>query len=68
MGYHSSVDIASINARLAPLDEEVKAVCFDADKVASSSSAVITLHTARLGEKLNLKETIAAGGSGCASW
>jgi len=64
MRYHSSVDIACINARLAPLDDKVKAVCFDADKVASSSSGVITLHTDRLREKLNLEESIAAGGSG----
>ncbi|MDH4291448.1 MAG: acyl-CoA dehydratase activase, partial [Dehalococcoidia bacterium] len=64
MGYYSGVDIGSVNAKLALIDEKGRVVQFDTEKVTSSPRAAVNSLIARLGEKLNLKEIIAAGVSG----
>jgi predicted CoA-substrate-specific enzyme activase len=64
MGYYLGVDIGSVNAKLALIDKNAEVVQFDTEKVTSSPRAAVSSLIARLGEKLNLKEIIAAGVSG----
>ncbi len=64
MGYYLGVDIGSVNAKLALIDEEGRVVQFDTEKVTSSPRAAVNSLIARLGEKLDLKEINAAGVSG----
>jgi predicted CoA-substrate-specific enzyme activase len=64
MGYYLGVDIGSVNAKLALIEENGRVVQFDTEKVTSSPRAAVSWLIARLGEKLDLKETIAAGVSG----
>ncbi|MDH4292403.1 MAG: hypothetical protein OEV56_07345 [Dehalococcoidia bacterium] len=64
MGYYLGVDIGSVNAKLALIDEESRVVQFDTEKVTSSPRAAVSSLIARLGEKLDLKAIIAAGVSG----
>jgi predicted CoA-substrate-specific enzyme activase len=64
MGYYLGVDIGSVNAKLALIDENGRVVQFDTEKVTSSPRAAVSSLIARLGERCNLKEIIAAGVSG----
>ena len=64
MGYYLGVDIGSVNAKLALIEENDRVVQFDTEKVTSSPRAAVSSLIARLGEKLDLKEIIAAGVSG----
>src|SRR4030043_1268029 len=64
MGYYLGVDVGSVNVKLALIDEKGRVSQFDVEKVTSSPRAAVSSLVARLGEKLNLKEIIAAGVSG----
>jgi predicted CoA-substrate-specific enzyme activase len=64
MSYYLGVDIGSVNAKLALIDENGRVVQFDTEKVTSSPRAAVSSLIARLGERCNLKEIIAAGVSG----
>jgi predicted CoA-substrate-specific enzyme activase len=64
MGYYLGVDIGSVNAKLALIDENGGVVQFDTEKVTSSPRAAVSSLIARLGGGFNLKEIIAAGVSG----
>ncbi len=64
MGYYLGVDIGSVNARLALIDENGEVVRLDTDKVSSGPRAAVSALTARLGEQLDLNDIIAAGVSG----
>ncbi len=64
MNYYLGVDIGSVNDKLALIDEKARVVQFDTEKVTSSPRAAVSSLIARLGERFNLKEIIAAGVSG----
>jgi len=64
MGYYLGVDVGSVNAKLALIDDKGRVVQFDTEKVTSSPRAAVGSLIARLGEKLSLKEIAAAGVSG----
>ena len=64
MNYFLGVDIGSVNAKLALVDENGKVVEFDTEKVISSPRAAVSSLIARLGERFNLIEIVAAGVSG----
>ncbi|HJX68848.1 MAG TPA: acyl-CoA dehydratase activase, partial [Dehalococcoidia bacterium] len=54
----------SVNVKLALIDEKGRVIQFDTEKVTSSPRAAVSSLVARLGEKLDLKEIVAAGVSG----
>jgi len=64
MSYFLGVDIGSVNAKLALIDENCRVVQFDTEKVISSPRAAVSSLIARLGERFNLEEIVAAGVSG----
>jgi predicted CoA-substrate-specific enzyme activase len=64
MGHYLGVDIGSVNAKLALVDENGKVVRLDTEKVTSSPRAAVASLISRLGEGLDLKEVSAAGVSG----
>src|SRR4030043_445866 len=64
MGYYLGVDVGSVNVKLALIDEKGGVIQFDTEKVTSSPRAAVSSLIARLGQKLNLQEIIAAGVSG----
>jgi len=64
MSYFLGVDIGSVNAKLALIDENGGVVQFDTEKVISSPRAAVSSLIARLGERFNLEEIVAAGVSG----
>jgi len=64
MSYFLGVDIGSVNAKLALIDENGGGVEFDTEKVISSPRAAVSALIARLGERFNPKEIVAAGVSG----
>jgi len=64
MSYFLGVDIGSVNAKLALIDENGGVVEFDTEKVISSPRAAVSAFIARLGERFNLEEIVAAGVSG----
>jgi predicted CoA-substrate-specific enzyme activase len=64
MGYYLGVDIGSVNAKLTLIDENAGVVQFDTEKVTASPRAAVNSLIARLDEKFNVKEVIAAGVSG----
>ena len=64
MSYFLGVDIGSVNAKLALIDENGGVIEFDTEKVISSPRAAVSSLIARLGKGFNLKEIIAAGVSG----
>ena len=64
MGYYLGVDIGSVNAKLALIDEDGGVVQFDTEKVSSSPRAAVSSLIARLGERCNPEEIVAAGVSG----
>ncbi|MBE9515334.1 MAG: hypothetical protein IMY79_04295, partial [Chloroflexi bacterium] len=64
MGYYLGVDIGSVNAKLALTDENGRVVQLDTEKISSGPRAAVSSLIARLGERLDLKDTVAAGVSG----
>jgi len=64
MVYYLGVDIGSVNAKLALIDENGRVVQFDTEKVSSGPKAAVGSLIARLGERFNLEEIVAAGVSG----
>jgi predicted CoA-substrate-specific enzyme activase len=64
MGYYLGVDIGSVNAKLALIDEKGRVIQFDTEKVTASPRAAVSSLIARLGERFNLEEIVAAGVSG----
>jgi predicted CoA-substrate-specific enzyme activase len=64
MGYYLGVDIGSVNAKLALIDENGRVVQFDTEKVISSPRVAVNSLIAKLGERFDLKEVVAAGVSG----
>jgi len=64
MNYFLGVDIGSVNAKLALIDENAKVIQLDTEKVISSPRDAVSALIARLGERLNLKDIVAAGVSG----
>ncbi len=64
MSYFLGVDIGSVNAKLALVDGNGQVIEFDTEKVVSSPRAAVSSLIARLGERFNLTEVVAAGVSG----
>jgi predicted CoA-substrate-specific enzyme activase len=64
MSYFLGVDIGSVNAKLALVDENGQVLEFDTEKVISSPRAAVSLLIARLGERFNPEDIVAAGVSG----
>jgi predicted CoA-substrate-specific enzyme activase len=64
MSYFLGVDIGSVNAKLALVDENGKVLELDTEKVISSPRAAVSSLIARLGERFNLEDIVAAGVSG----
>ncbi len=64
MGYFLGLDIGSVNAKLALIDEEASVVHLGIEKITSSPNAAYASFISKLGEKFNLEEIIAAGVSG----
>ncbi|MFQ5987768.1 MAG: BadF/BadG/BcrA/BcrD ATPase family protein, partial [Dehalococcoidia bacterium] len=64
MRYFLGVDIGSVNAKLALIDEERGLAELDTEKITSSPNAAVASLISRLGKKFNLEEIITAGVSG----
>jgi len=64
MSYFLGVDIGSVNTKLALVDENGQVLEFDTEKVSSSPRATVISLIARLGERFNLEDIVAAGVSG----
>jgi predicted CoA-substrate-specific enzyme activase len=64
MSYFLGVDIGSVNAKLALVDENGQVLEFDTEKVISSPRAAVSSLIARLGERFNPEDIVAAGVSG----
>jgi len=64
MNYSLGVDIGSVNAKLALIDENGGVVQFDIEKITSNPKAAVNSLIARLGEKFPLKQIVSAGVSG----
>jgi predicted CoA-substrate-specific enzyme activase len=66
MSYSLGVDIGSVNAKLALIEEDGRAVQLEAEKITSSPNAAVTSLISRLGKKFNLEgiATSAVSGSG----
>jgi len=64
MGHYLGVDIGSVNAKLALVDENGKVVRLDTEKVTASPRDAVASLISRLSEGFDLKEIAAAGVSG----
>jgi predicted CoA-substrate-specific enzyme activase len=64
MSYFLGVDIGSVNAKLALVDENGQVLEFDTEKVISSPRAAVSSLIAGLGERFNPEDIVAAGVSG----
>jgi len=64
MDYFLGVDIGSVNAKLALIDHNGSTVWLDSERVTSSPRAAASALIARLGERIDLKDIVAAGVSG----
>jgi predicted CoA-substrate-specific enzyme activase len=64
VGYFLGVDIGSVNSKLALIDENGRVVQFDIEKVSSGPRAAVSGLIARLGQRFNLDDIVAAGVSG----
>jgi predicted CoA-substrate-specific enzyme activase len=64
MSYFLGVDIGSVNAKLALINENAKVIQFDTEKVISSPRTAVSALFARLGERFDLEDIVAAGVSG----
>ena len=58
------VDIGSVNAKLALINEDSSVAQLDTEKITSSSKAAVVSLISRLGQKFNLDEIVTAGVSG----
>ena len=64
MNYSLGLDIGSVNAKLALLDENCRAIKLDTERVSSSPKIAVASLISRLGEGFNLEEISTAGVSG----
>jgi len=64
MRYFLAVDIGSVNAKLALIDENCEIAKLDTEKITASPQAAVASLISRLGENFNLEEIAAAGVSG----
>jgi predicted CoA-substrate-specific enzyme activase len=64
MAHYLGVDIGSVNAKLALIDENGRVVRLDTERVSSSPRAAVSSLIARLGQSCDLKAIVAAGVSG----
>jgi predicted CoA-substrate-specific enzyme activase len=64
MGYYLGVDIGSVNAKLALIDDNSKVVQLDTEKVSSGPRAAVNSLIGRLAGKIDLSAVTAAGVSG----
>jgi len=64
MGYSLGVDIGSVSAKLALIDENLRATQLDTEKITSSPKAAVTSLISRLSSTFNLEEIVTAGVSG----
>jgi len=64
MPYYLGVDIGSVNAKLALIDEDGRAVKFDTERVTSGPRAAVSSLISRLGDGFNLEQIAAVGVSG----
>ena len=64
MNYSLGLDVGSVNAKLALIDENGRVVQFDIEKITSNPKAAVNSLIARLGEKFPLKQIVSAGVSG----
>ncbi|MBL7209869.1 MAG: hypothetical protein ISS52_07200 [Dehalococcoidia bacterium] len=64
MAYSLGVDIGSVTAKLALIDDIGRVVRLDTEKITSSPKAAVNSLIGRLGERLSLQEIVAAGVSG----
>ena len=58
------LDIGSVRAKLALIDEAGKVIRLDSEKITSSPTAVVNSLIARLGEEVSLEQIVSAGISG----
>ncbi len=64
MTYSLGVDIGSVNAKLALIDDDRNAVHFDTEKITAVPTAAVTALIARLSRKLAPEQIVSAGVSG----
>ncbi len=64
MTYSLGIDIGSVNAKLALIDDTCSALHFDTEKITSGPRAAVTSLITRLGEKFNPELIASAGVSG----
>ena len=64
MGYYLGVDIGSVNAKQALVDENGRVVQLDTERVSSSPRVAVSSLISRLGQTCDLKAIVAAGVSG----
>jgi len=64
MTYLLGVDIGSVNAKLALVDERGKLLRLDTEKVTSSPRAALSALISRLSQEFNLEDIVSAGVSG----
>ncbi len=62
--YSLGVDVGSVNAKLALIDQDGDAIRFDTERITSSPRAAVASLIARLSQKLDLRQITAAGVSG----
>ena len=64
MSYSLGVDVGSVNAKLALIDQDTRAVRLDTEKITSSPRAAVASLILRLSREFNLEETATAAVSG----
>src|SRR4030042_4708144 len=64
MSYLLGIDIGSVNAKLALVDERGKLLRLDTEKVTSSPRAALSALISRLSQEFNLEDIVSAGVSG----
>ncbi|MBI4294720.1 MAG: hypothetical protein HY669_00965 [Chloroflexi bacterium] len=65
MSYSLGVDIGSVNVKLSLIGENDSVVCRDIEKMASGPRAAVKSLIARLADRFDLAQIVAAGVSGC---
>ncbi|MEE8193988.1 MAG: acyl-CoA dehydratase activase, partial [Dehalococcoidales bacterium] len=66
MSYSLGVDVGSVNAKLALVDDKGKAIYFDTERITSEHNAAVVSLITRLGQKFDLEQIATAGVSGSA--
>ena len=64
MKYFLSIDIGSVNAKLALIDDNCDPAVLDTEKITASPQAAVASLISRLSKKFNLEQIAAAGVSG----